>query len=224
VPSGPCFRAAGHAFSDNRWAASPAFCPREPAARIVAVRIMHVENWQRMSSRLAPAVCAFSIGCSHDDGPKLAKDSAIATELRAGEAAPIRSEVAAAGELRETIRRDARAFGRLVKGDHPKIQFKDEEGTGADRMMTVRLRTRLHRLAARVEAEWPGVNLRVTEAWDEDVEHGKRSLHYEGRAADLTTSDRDPSKLGRLAGLAVASGFDWVYFENASHVHVSVRP
>lgn len=186
--------------------------------------IMHAEKWQRMSSRLAPAVWAFSIGCTHDDGPKLAKDSATATELRAGEAAPVRSEVAAAGELRETIQRKSRSFGRLVKSEHPKIQFKDEEGTGADRMMTARLRTRLHRLAERVEAEWPGVSLRVTEAWDEDIEHGKRSLHYEGRAADLTTSDRDSRKLGRLAGLAVASGFDWVYYENASHVHVSVRP
>lgn len=186
--------------------------------------IMHLEKWQRMSSRLAPAVCVFSMGCNHDDGPKLAKDIASAAELRAGEAAPIRSEAAAAGELREPIRREARNFGRLVKSEHPKILFKDEEGTGADRLMTARLRTRLHRLAVRVEAEWPGVGLRVTEAWDEDSEHGKRSLHYEGRAADLTTTDRDSSKLGRLAGLAVASGFDWVYFENASHVHVSVRP
>ncbi|HEY6723504.1 MAG TPA: hypothetical protein VI197_05705 [Polyangiaceae bacterium] len=177
-----------------------------------------------MSSCLAPALCAFSVGCSHDDGPKLAKDSASAAELRAGQAAPVRSEVAAAGELREPIRRGARGFGRLVRSEHPKISFKDEEGTGADRLMTVRLRTRLHRLAERVDAEWPGVGLRVTEAWDEDVEHGKRSLHYEGRAADLTTSDRDSTKLGRLAGLAVASGFDWVYFEDASHVHVSVRP
>jgi len=183
---------------------------------------MHLEKWQKIT-RLAPAVC-FLMGCTHNDGPTLAKDSANAAELRAGEAAPIRSESAAAGELREPIRRDARGFQALVKSEHPKIFFKDEEGTGADRLMTGRLRARVHRLAARVEAEWPGVGLRVTEAWDEDIEHGKRSLHYEGRAADLTTSDRDSTKLGRLAGLAVASGFDWVYFENASHVHVSVRP
>lgn len=185
---------------------------------------MQSEKWQRMSSHLAPAVCAFAMGCSHDDGPKLAKSSASTTELRAGQAAPVRSEVAAAGELREPIRRNARNFGLLVKSEHPKIVFKDEEGTGADRLMTPRLRSRLHRLAERVEVEWPGVGLRVTEAWDEDAEHGKRSLHYEGRAADLTTSDRDSSKLGRLAGLALATGFDWVYFEDASHVHVSVRP
>jgi len=185
--------------------------------------MMHVAKWQTIS-RWAPGVCALGMACTHNDGPTLAKDSANTAELRAGQAAPIRSEAAAAGELREPVRRGARSFYGLVKSEHPKIQFKDEEKTGADRMMTARLRTRLHRLAVRVETEWPGVGLRVTEAWDEDIEHGKRSLHYEGRAADLTTSDRDSSKLGRLAGLAVESGFDWVYFENLSHVHVSVRP
>lgn len=127
------------------------------------------------------------------------------------------------GAITKKIKRTDPEFGNLVSNTNNLIVFKDEEGTGADRMMTQRLSDRLDVLATEVNAEWPGVKLRVTEAWDEDGEHAGNSLHYEGRGADLTTYPIDGSKLGRLGRLAVDAGCDWVWYEDANHIHVSVK-
>jgi hypothetical protein len=136
---------------------------------------------------------------------------------------PNKAEVDVVGAIKKKIKRADAEFADLKENTNADIVFKDEEGTRADRMMTTRLCDALDRLATLVKGEWPSVSLRVTEAWDEDKEHAGQSLHYEGRAADLTTSDKDGGKLGRLARLAVDAGLDWVFFEDEKHIHVSVK-
>ena len=164
------------------------------------------------------------------DGPPSRQDVAYQRglrvaplELHLGQKVPDASEVDTSGPIRRKIRRRDPEFASLEANNNPMIVFKDEEGTGADRMMTPKLADKLDALADLVAAEWPGVKLRVTEAWDENDEHASGSLHYEGRAADLTTSPIDGTKLGRLAGLAVQAELHWVFYENALHVHVSMK-
>jgi hypothetical protein len=155
------------------------------------------------------------------DGDSLVKRSR--TQLALGERMPNEPEARVVGEADAPIARSSAAFKSLIDCEDCPFIFKDEERNKSDRLMTPRLRRGLTQLSRLVSQTWPKLELRVTEAWDDRREHGAGSVHYEGRAADITTSDQDPAKLGKLAALAVRAGFDWVYYENASHVHVSVK-
>lgn len=182
----------------------------------ILTRLLIIHGVER--SHLAPESCR--------DGGRLfsvlSLEIAKADDLVIGEMVPAKSEVSASGAFTKKISEGTPEYDALVTNTNPDIVFKDEEGTGADRRMTKRLKQKLDKLATFVAAEWSGVKLRVTEAWDEDDEHAGTSLHYEGRAADLTTNPLDAGKLGRLGRLAVDAGFDWVLYENSAHIHVSV--
>ena len=72
-----------------------------------------------------------------------------------------------------------------------------------------------------------GVKLRVITAYDiDDVNirrHDKPSLHHEGRAVDLTTSDRDKDKYPELGRMAHDAGFNWVLYASKGYIHASVK-
>ena len=149
-------------------------------------------------------------------------------QLKVGDKVPNLKEThkKASGPPGGVIKWDTERFhNELVFNDNPSIVFKNEEKNPhkPDHYMTPRCKEKADKLAQLVMKQWKGVKLRITEAWDEENEHKNNSLHYSGRALDITTSDLDRKKYGKLASLAVKAGFDWVFYEDKLHVHVSCK-
>ncbi len=144
------------------------------------------------------------------------------------------TQTAAAGPMVCRIERDSCAYHHLVGQLDPTIVFKREEEPPYDRediLMHPAMILPLFRLNQLVAAEWGGeVRLRVTDAYDSLLEHDpgqldenrKYSLHFEGRAIDLTTWPIEPIRYGRLCALAHCAGFAWVQYEG-DHCHAAIK-
>src|SRR5688572_17177693 len=82
------------------------------------------------------------------------------------------SEGAAVGAFKAAILRNSSEFKRLIRNGNPDIVFKGEErNRDDDRMMTPRLSEKCDALAELVQKEFPGLKLRITEAWDDSRTH-----------------------------------------------------
>lgn len=96
-----------------------------------------------------------------------------------------------------------------------------EKDTEEDRIMHWAMEDAFRRLVELVVQE--GGRLKVQDTYRDQGIHNVKSLHKQGRAIDLTSENMS---LSRLACLAWAAGFDWVYFEKSGglHIHASVSP
>ncbi len=109
--------------------------------------------------------------------------------------------------------------------DDPRVYWEsdnDKNDDECDHSIHKSLEASLRLLIELVHAR--GGTLEVQDSFRAHGVHNTRSLHKEGRAIDITC---DELGLEKLASLAWASGFDWVYYERSSrggaHVHCSVK-
>jgi hypothetical protein len=142
---------------------------------------------------------------------------------------PRRTHLPAAGEGATSLSIHKVAFDPerdLVRVEDPRAWWEsehDKNDNEDDHVMHRSMEEPLRRLIELVSKE--GGTLKIQDCYRDEGVHSSKSLHKQGRAADLTCDDLG---LERLAKLAWAAGFDWVYYEapkrGGHHVHASVRP
>jgi hypothetical protein len=162
-----------------------------------------------------------------------------------GQRVPPGLESAAVGALRVALSHDLAAC--VLSRAPSDIMFKNEEDVTAslephaqeDSLFQADLIGRVRALSASVRAaSCDRLDVVVTEAFDSQREHSDGSLHYEGRAVDLSlvlrgagaprSLPRFRAGLGRLGRLALEAGFGSAYYEPGGsnpandHVHASV--
>lgn len=101
-----------------------------------------------------------------------------------------------------------------------------------DHYMSPTLVEKVNELAKKIKTLNPRLILRITDAFDNNLEHrlsGYHSLHYTGRAVDLTLYDTYLNKirsdlLPLLFDLCAKTPFEYVYYHKNSHIHVSASP
>jgi hypothetical protein len=132
------------------------------------------------------------------------------------------------------LERGSCGYNQLVGLLDSTLVFKREENPPYDTediLMHPAMIGPLAHLNQLVQSEWGGAyQLRVTDAYDSLLEHDppeskpatRYSLHYEGRAIDLTLWPVDQNNYGRLCALAHCAGFDWV-LDEGTHCHASIQ-
>jgi hypothetical protein len=199
--------------------------PNAPTPETVSTPII----WPTLRPRPTPPLLIIA-------GPKPAcsiADLAVDQHLSAG-GSYTETERLASTPMLCHIERNSCAYRQLVGILEPTIVFKQEEQEPyytEDMVIHPAMIQPLSRLNELVKAEWGNTfRLRVTDAYDSLLEHDpptsershRYSLHYEGRAIDITTWPVEPSLYGRLCALAHCAGFDWVHHEG-THCHASIK-
>jgi len=141
-----------------------------------------------------------------------------------------------------------RFYTNMIYYDHPSIIFKGDitpeysannhdnktfsnPKNNYNHYIHPKLISPLEELARLIKEYDPELRLRVTSAYRnwEVWYHYYNSLHHVGRAVDVTLYDIKDNLIPReahslLYNFSIKAGFDWVYFEDKYHFHLSIKP